>query len=70
MSERPGNEVALEMDGLAEFLHMGGHAAFIWPSYAIVFLVLIALLVISWRGYKRAQADLKAVETAMEKDGS
>ena len=25
---------------MAEFFHMGGYAAFVWPSYAIVAVVL------------------------------
>jgi len=28
------------MDALAEFLHMGGYAFFVWTSYAIVALLL------------------------------
>ena len=41
---------------------MGGHAAFIWPSYAVVFAVLIVLLVVSIRGLRNAEADLAALE--------
>lgn len=28
------------MDALAEFVHMGGYAFFVWTSYAIVALIL------------------------------
>jgi len=30
------------MDKLADFFHMGGYAWYVWPSYALAFLVLIA----------------------------
>ena len=31
------------MSGVAEFLHMGGYAQFVWPAYAIALVVLTAL---------------------------
>lgn len=43
------------MAGLSEYLNMGGHAAFIWPAYAIVAVVLIGLL-IAGRRFQRATA--------------
>ncbi len=55
----------VSMENLGEFLSMGGHAAYIWPSYAIVFAVLVALLVTSWRGCKRAERDLETAEKSM-----
>ncbi|MEE9318881.1 MAG: heme exporter protein CcmD [Granulosicoccus sp.] len=30
------------MDNLAEFFHMGGYAWYVWPSYALAFVVLMA----------------------------
>ena len=47
---------------MQEFLHMGGHAAFIWPSYAIVFAVMVVLLIVSYRAYKKAERDFNALE--------
>lgn len=33
------------MNGLAEFLHMGGYAFYVWTAYAIAAAVLIANVV-------------------------
>jgi heme exporter protein D len=30
------------MNGLREFLHMGGYAFYVWTSYAIALVVLVA----------------------------
>lgn len=30
------------MNGLREFLAMGGYAAYVWPAYAVFVLVLVA----------------------------
>ena len=35
---------------MTEFFAMGGYAAYVWPAYGFAALVLIALLVQSWRG--------------------
>jgi heme exporter protein D len=38
---------------------MGGYAAYVWPAYGIAALVLIALLVLSWRDARRRVAELE-----------
>jgi heme exporter protein D len=44
---------------LTEFLAMGGYAAYVWPAYGFAALVLIALLVQSWRRARRRSAELE-----------
>ena len=55
---------------MAEFLHMGGYAAFVWSSYAIALVVLLPGILLPLMQHKstiqklkgkmkRAQADLK-----------
>ena len=47
---------------MAEFFNMGGHGVFIWPSYVIVFVVLIALGIQSRKwlvNLEKAVQDLK-----------
>jgi heme exporter protein D len=44
---------------LTEFLAMGGYAAYVWPAYGFAALVLIALLVQSWRSARRRAAELE-----------
>ena len=47
---------------MGEFLGMGGYGAFVWPSFAITALVMGAMLVVSLRGFRRAEADLARIE--------
>jgi heme exporter protein D len=67
---------------MAEFLHMGGYASYVWSSYGIAFIVLLPLLLLPIREkkrlikklkgkYKREQAELQQssenqVETVQE----
>lgn len=44
------------------FWAMGGHGAFVWPSYAIGVGLLVALAVLSWRGYVAARAEVAKLE--------
>jgi len=50
------------MNALATFIHMGGYGAFVWPSFAITFAVLIGLYVTSRRRLSANEAALKALE--------
>lgn len=47
---------------MAEFLSMGGYAAFVWPAYGITALVMAGLLVATLRGLRRREALLRALE--------
>jgi heme exporter protein D len=40
---------------------MGGYAAYVWSAYGFAGLVLIALLVQSWRSARRRDAELEQV---------
>ena len=55
------------MDAIATFLAMGGYAAFVWSAYGITAVVLLALLVLSWRGVKARQAELDAMPPLPER---
>ena len=37
------------------FFEMGGYAAYVWPSYTVSILALLALGAISWREMKRSE---------------
>jgi heme exporter protein D len=47
------------MSGL---LNMGGYAAFVWPAYGVSVVLLGAAIALTWRAYRRAQAQLAALE--------
>ena len=53
------------MNSFSEFLHMGGYAAFVWPSYAIVTVVLVTLLIASIRFRRANEAELTALEAEL-----
>jgi heme exporter protein D len=47
------------MSGLDEFFHMGGYAVYVWSSYGIAAVVLIANVVAPWLGAKQTRAQLE-----------
>ena len=49
------------MNGLAEYLSMGGDGRFIWSAYAVALSVLIGLVVVSVRNYRLRQTELNVL---------
>lgn len=49
------------MEAVTEFLAMGGHAPFIWPSYILAAVILVTLLGLSLRDLRRNESTLKAL---------
>jgi heme exporter protein D len=47
---------------LAQFLAMGGYAAFVWPAYGASLLGLGAAIGLTLRAYARAKASLATLE--------
>lgn len=47
---------------MQEFLNMGGYAAFVWPSYVISAVLLIALVYGSVRRLHRIQREIKPLD--------
>ncbi|MEO5336817.1 MAG: heme exporter protein CcmD [Magnetospirillum sp. WYHS-4] len=48
---------------MAEFLAMGGYAAFVWPSFGVTALVMAVVLAVSLRGLKENQRALDALKS-------
>lgn len=46
------------------YFSMGGHGAYIWPSYLIAAVILIVLLITSLRAVRAREAQLKALRQA------
>ena len=46
------------MSTLSEFLHMGGYAFYVWTSYGLAALVLVAIWISPWRRERRILKDL------------
>jgi len=49
---------------VSEFFAMGGYGAFVWSSYAISAVILIALLVTSVRRLNKIERELVPLEAA------
>lgn len=47
---------------MAEFLQMGGYAAYVWPSFAVVLGLMAGLAIVSWREWRRTSAALGALQ--------
>lgn len=50
------------MDSLTEFLAMGGHAAYVWPAFAIAFAILIGMAVQAWLQRRRLRRLLEQAQ--------
>jgi heme exporter protein D len=42
-----------------EFIHMGGYARFVWPSYALTFAIVVLNVVWAWRSLARAREEAR-----------
>jgi heme exporter protein D len=47
---------------LAQKLSMGGYAAYVWPSFAVAAIVLIAMVIASLRSLRKAQHTLSELQ--------
>ena len=52
------------MDKLTEFLSQGNYMGFVWASYGVTALILIALIATSLRTLRANQAALAALQAA------
>lgn len=49
---------------MANYFEMGGYAGYVWPSYALAAIVLVALFVTTWRGLKARERTLETLQAA------
>lgn len=57
-------------ESLAAFLAMGGYGWFVWPSYAIVFGVILALALRAASEHRRWTRRIAELEAARDRSGS
>ena len=50
------------MERIATFFEMGGYAAFVWPAFALVTVVMVTLAVSSLRHLRHEQRVLRELE--------
>ena len=64
-----GGNPDLEMN-VAEFLDMGGYAAFVWPAYGIVAVALLLNLILPLKRHQRLRLELGHRTVKTTKPGS
>jgi heme exporter protein CcmD len=55
------------MQKLTDVLAMGGYGSYVWPSFAVAFVVMAIMAGTSWRSLKRSQ---KAIAKLQQSDES
>lgn len=50
---------------MSGFLSMGGYAGYVWPAYALTFLVLAALCVATVSSLRRKQKTLEMLQSSV-----
>lgn len=58
------------MDAVMDFLNMGGYAGFVWPSYGLTVVVLLALVIQTLSERRRNMARLDALRAATRDPGA
>lgn len=51
------------MDKISAFLAMGGYAGYVWPTYILAVVVMVAVLVASVRSARRHERELEAAQS-------
>lgn len=46
-------------ESLSDFINMGGHALYVWSSYAITLVLMTASILLPWLNLKRTRKQLK-----------
>lgn len=54
---------------MQDFLSMGGYGAYVWPSYGLTAIVLLALLIASVRGLKSTQSEFDRLKALTGRGG-
>jgi len=54
----------LSEDAMMDYFNMGGYAAWIWPSYALVTIGVVGVLVTTLRSLKARTREFEALKSA------
>ncbi|MBC7908828.1 MAG: heme exporter protein CcmD [Rhodospirillaceae bacterium] len=52
----------MSMDALSSFFAMGGYGGYVWPSYGLAVVVMVAVLVSSIRSAKARERELDLLQ--------
>jgi len=53
------------LDGISQFLAMGGYAVYVWPAVGLTAIVMIGLAWQSWRGLRQEETAVAALENQL-----
>ena len=53
------------MQKLTDVLNMGGYAIYVWPSFLVTALAMLAMVIVSMRALRRAQKTLAELQKTM-----
>ncbi len=54
---------------MAEFLSMGGYAAYVWPSYGLTAVIMLVLLIASLRSLKTTEKTFQRLKAEVGPNG-
>lgn len=57
------------MNQIAEYLHIGGYAMFVWPAYGLALVGLMGILWLSVSSWKAREAEFMGLKSARENQG-
>ncbi|MSQ85251.1 MAG: heme exporter protein CcmD [Alphaproteobacteria bacterium] len=57
------------MNQIAEYLHIGGYAMFVWPAYGLALVGLVGILWLSVSSWKAREAEFMGLKSARENQG-
>jgi heme exporter protein D len=52
---------------VSEFLEMGGYGAFIWPAYGAAALLMMGVLILSWKSMRQREALVESLRADRRK---
>jgi len=58
----------MSFDSWQAFWDMGGYGLFVWPSYALTFITLLALVAHAVRRHGRLQQELQRLERLQQRE--
>lgn len=58
-------QAGISVENSNTIVSMTEHAGYVWPSYGVAALVLIGLVVVSLRAFRKSRAELERLEAQM-----
>jgi heme exporter protein D len=53
---------------MSEYLAMGGYGAFIWPAYGVAAILMVGVLILSWKSMRQREALVEVLRAGRRKE--